>query len=83
MADPAPSDLAQYLAGLVDFSGPEILGLFARGLLTDLLIFQISTFLDHLVCNPCGLVALAVFKNPDRSRAVCYPPTLVCNPQSF
>ena len=83
MADPAPSDLAQDLAGLIDFSGPGILGLFSQGVLTDLLIFQFSTFLDHLVCKTCGLVALAVFKNRDRSRAVCYPPRLVCNFQTF
>jgi hypothetical protein len=55
MADPAPSDLA----GPVDFSGPGILGPFAQGVLTGLLVSQFSTFLNRMERNSCGLVALA------------------------
>ncbi|KAF8268518.1 hypothetical protein EI94DRAFT_1800345 [Lactarius quietus] len=57
MTDPAPSDLI----GRVDLSGPGILGLFAQGVLTGLLIAQFSTFLDRMECNSLGLVAMAAF----------------------
>lgn len=57
MTDPASSDLV----GQVDLSGPGILGLFAQGVLTGLLISQSSTFLDRMERNSRGLIALVAF----------------------
>ena len=59
MTDSALSD--QPVVGQVDLCGPGILGLFAQGVLTGLLISQFSTFLDCMERNSRGLVALAAF----------------------
>ena len=59
MTDPALSDLP--VVGQVDLCGPRVLGLFAQGVLTGLLISQISTFLDCMERNSRGLIALAAF----------------------
>lgn len=47
--------------GQVDLFGPGVLGLFAQGVLTGLVISQFSTFLDSVERGSRGLVALAAF----------------------
>lgn len=57
MTDPAPV----VLFSQVDRFGPGILGLYAQGVLTGLVISQFSTFLDRVERDSRALIALALF----------------------
>ncbi|KAH9011801.1 hypothetical protein EDB85DRAFT_1057647 [Lactarius pseudohatsudake] len=45
----------------VDLFGPGVIGLFAEGVLTGLVVSQFSMFLDHVGRDSRGLLALAMF----------------------
>ncbi|KAH9059907.1 hypothetical protein EDB87DRAFT_1619135 [Lactarius vividus] len=57
MTDPVSS----YQISQADLFGPGVVGLFAEGLLTGLVVSQFSTFLDHVGHDSRSLLALAMF----------------------
>ena len=57
MTYPAPSDLL----GQVDLIAPGILGLFSQGVLTGLVMSQLSIFLNRVEHDSRALVALVAF----------------------